>query len=74
MVEPLDFAHHAGLACLPQHLDLPDVGPVAAARREEHGAVVDVEDVLAPLDGLEEQLLGLSLPPGSLVSFSRPTP
>ena len=74
MVEPLDFAHHARLTRLPQHLDLPDVRPVAPPRGQEHGAVVDVEHVLAPLDRLEEQLLGLSLSPGPLVSLAGPGP
>ena len=50
MVEPLDLAHHAGLPRLPEHLDLPDVGPVTPPGGEKHGAVVDVENVSAPLD------------------------
>ena len=55
MVEPLDLAHHAGLPRLPEHLDLPDVGPVAASGGEKDRAVVDVQDISAPLDGLEEK-------------------
>ena len=80
MVEPLDFAHHAGLAPspgLPEHLDLPDVGPVTAPGGEEHGAVVDVEHLLPlppALDGLEEELLGLPLPARPLVTLPGPVP
>ena len=50
VVEPLDLDHHAPIAGLPEHLDLPDVGPVTAPGGEEHGAVVDVEAVLAALN------------------------
>ena len=74
VVEPLDLAHHAARPGLPQHLDLADVGPVAAPRREENGAVVDVERVLAALDRLEEELLGLALAAGPLVALARPAP
>ena len=48
MVEPLDLGHHAAHRRLPHHLDAADVGPVRAARGQEHGAVVYVQDVLAP--------------------------
>ena len=80
MVEPLDFAHHAGLAGLtrlPEHLNLANVRPVAPSCGEEDGAVVDVEDLPslpAPLDGLEEELLGLPLAARPLVSLPRPLP
>ena len=74
VVEPLDLAHHAARPGLPQHLDLADVGPVAAPRREEDGAVVDVERVLAALDRLEEELFGLALAAGPLVALARPAP
>ena len=50
VVEPLDLDHHAPVASLPEHLDLPDVGPVTPPGGEKHGTVVDVEDVSAPLD------------------------
>ena len=49
VVEPLHFTHHAGLARLPQHLDLPDVRSVASSSGEKHGAVIHVEDVSPPL-------------------------
>ena len=74
MVEPLHLHHHAPVPRLPQHLDLPDVRPVAPARREEDGAVVDVEAVLPPLDRAEEELLGLSLPARPSVSLPAPLP
>ena len=74
MVEPLHLHHHAPVPRLPQHLDLPDVGPVTPARREEDGAVVDVEAVLAPLDRAEEELLGLALAARPPVALPAPLP
>ena len=57
VVEPLDLDHHAPVAGLPEHLDLPDVGPVAPAGGKEDSAVVDVKQVLSSLNGFEKQLL-----------------
>ena len=74
MVEPLHLHHHAPVARLPQHLDLPDVGTVAPARGEEDGAVVDVEAVLSSLDGAEEELLGLALATRPSVALPAPLP
>ena len=77
MVEPLDFAHHAGLAGLtrlPEHLNLANVRPVAPSCGEEDGAVVDVECVLSALDRLEEELFGLALAAGPLVALAHLAP
>ena len=74
MVEPLHLHHHTPVPRLPQHLNLPDVGPVAPARREEDRAVVDVEAVLATLDRSEEEFLGLALPSRSAVTLPAPLP
>ena len=74
VVEPLDLDHHAPVAGLPEHLDLPDVGPVAPAGGEEDRAVVDVEAVLATLDRPEEEFLGLALPSWSAVTLPAPLP
>ena len=74
VVEPLDLDHHAPVAGLPQHLYLPDVGPVAPASGEEDSAVVHVEAVLAALDRSEEEFLGLALPSRSAVTLPAPLP
>ena len=74
VVKPLDLHHHAPVPGLPQHLDLPDVRPVAPAGREEDGAVVDVEAVLPSLDRAEEELLGLALAAGPPVPLPAPLP
>ena len=74
MIEPLDLAHHGALPRLPERLHPPDVGPVAPPRAQEHRAVVHRDRVPPPLDRLEEELLGLGLPPGPLVSLASPPP
>ena len=74
VVEPLDLDHHAPVAGLPEHLNLPYVGPVAPAGGEEDRAVVDVEAVLASLDRPEEEFLGLALPSRSAVALPAPLP
>ena len=74
MIEPLDLDHHVAAGRLPQHLQLPDVRPVAAAGRQEHGAVVDVEGVLPALDGPMEQFLGLALASRPAVALAHPLP
>ena len=74
MIEPLYFAHHAAGAGLPQHLYLANVGTIRATRGQEHGAVIDVQGVLTPLDALEEEFLGLALAPRPLVALASPGP
>ena len=77
MVEPLDLAHHTpslGLPCLPQHLNSANVGSVRSARAQKHSTVIDVQDIFAPLDGLEEEFLGFPLTTWSLVTLPQPAP
>ena len=74
MIEPLDLAHHAARAGLPQHLNLANVWTVRATRGQEDSTVIDVQGVLAPLDALEEEFLALALAARSLVSLASPGP
>ena len=74
MVKPLDLHHHVAVPRLPQQLHLTDVGPIDAGRRQKDGAVTDVQDFRASLDGSVEQLLGLALAAGSAVAFVKPVP
>ena len=54
VVEPLHLHHHAAVSRLPQHLNLANVGPVAPSSWKEDRAVIDMQAVLAALDGSEE--------------------
>lgn len=61
VVEPLDLHHHVAAPRLPHALDAANVGQVGPPSRQEDGTVPDVQRLLAPDDGLVEQLPGLPL-------------
>lgn len=66
VIKPFDSDHHVVPPRLPHALDAADVGQVGAASGEENGAVSDADDLLAPHNGLVEQLPGLPFHSSSL--------